>query len=259
MPRVAHSGHGRVSIIRPRALAVCDRCGETWNKVTLTRQFQWGGTALYDTGLLVCPDCLDVPQDQLRSVILPPDPVPVENPRPDYNVTPVPTIIGQPLPTTPANQGFTQYTTASIYPQYPTTKAAALSAIASLSGIPTPPQIFDRSIASTQANAPQTVVIAQPARGWILLYNPAVTPMQVAFSSTASFGAISNVALGAGEAYFWATTQGLGACYQGAVTVIGGTPGVQFWAWESGGNVLWLTDDYGNLITDDQGHAIPLV
>jgi len=32
---------------------------------------------------LVCKSCLDVPQEQLRTIILPPDPVPISNPRPE--------------------------------------------------------------------------------------------------------------------------------------------------------------------------------
>ena len=31
---------------------------------------------------------MDVPQEQLRTILLPPDPVPVDNPRPeDYNIS----------------------------------------------------------------------------------------------------------------------------------------------------------------------------
>ena len=35
------------------------------------------------TGHLICPNCMDVPQRQLGSVILPPDPVGVLNARPE--------------------------------------------------------------------------------------------------------------------------------------------------------------------------------
>ena len=73
-------------------------------------QYQWGGNALRNTGLIVGRDCLDVPQDQYRTPILPPDPFPIPNPRPSANVTPVPAALGQPLPTSPENQGFTVYT-----------------------------------------------------------------------------------------------------------------------------------------------------
>lgn len=67
----------------PRALACCDRCGFTWNHYKLQWQYQWQGTKLQNIRLLVCPDCIDVPQEQLRTIIIPPDPIPIGNPRPD--------------------------------------------------------------------------------------------------------------------------------------------------------------------------------
>jgi hypothetical protein len=43
----------------------------------------WGGTHLYNQRLLVCYDkCYDTPQEQLRTIILPPDPPPILNARP---------------------------------------------------------------------------------------------------------------------------------------------------------------------------------
>ena len=44
---------------------------------------QWSGSQLQNLRLLVCDTCLDVPQQQLRSIVLPPDPLPVFNPRPE--------------------------------------------------------------------------------------------------------------------------------------------------------------------------------
>jgi len=77
------TGRGRVSSTSPRALAVCQRCGFTWNRTKLTDQQQWGGNKLQALNLWVCPPCLDVPQIQLRSIIIPPDPVPVYLPFPE--------------------------------------------------------------------------------------------------------------------------------------------------------------------------------
>lgn len=48
----------------------------------LTFQFQYAGPNLQNLRLLVCPNCLDVPQPQLKPRILPPDPVPIMNARP---------------------------------------------------------------------------------------------------------------------------------------------------------------------------------
>lgn len=42
---------------------------------------------LQNLNILVCPDCYDKPQIQLKTIILPPDPLPVRNPRPEpYSV-----------------------------------------------------------------------------------------------------------------------------------------------------------------------------
>ena len=53
------------------------------NHHKLIWQHQWQGTQLVNLNLLVCQTCLDVPQPQLKARILPPDPVPIANPRPE--------------------------------------------------------------------------------------------------------------------------------------------------------------------------------
>lgn len=80
--------HGRASVsaIYPRAWAVCDRCGFLYNHVDLAWQYQWRGTKLQNIRELVCPECLDNPQEQLRTIILPIDPVPIMNARPENYV-----------------------------------------------------------------------------------------------------------------------------------------------------------------------------
>tara|TARA_R110000868_G_scaffold13553_7_gene63048 strand:- start:2542 stop:3357 length:816 start_codon:yes stop_codon:yes gene_type:complete len=80
--------HGRanVSINRPRAFAVCDRCGALYNHDQLQWQYQWVGVKLQNLYRLVCQSCLDVPQEQLRTIVLPPDPVPIANARPESYV-----------------------------------------------------------------------------------------------------------------------------------------------------------------------------
>lgn len=74
-------GRARVNPLAPQAFAVCDRCGKWINHVNLRTQVEWAGVRTVDTGFRVCDGCLDVPQEQLRSLILPPDPVPIRNPR----------------------------------------------------------------------------------------------------------------------------------------------------------------------------------
>lgn len=67
----------------PRAWATCQRCGFIVNHYKLSWQFQWAGTRLTNLRVLVCDTCLDVPQRQLGTVLLPPDPMPIMNARPE--------------------------------------------------------------------------------------------------------------------------------------------------------------------------------
>lgn len=75
------SVHVVVNSRDPSAAGECDRCGRWWQSNTLSWQMQWAGTRLYNTGSLVCTDCLDDPNENLRTIILPPDPTPVMNAR----------------------------------------------------------------------------------------------------------------------------------------------------------------------------------
>ena len=81
MGYASKSGRARTSSTRPQAFAVCDRCAVWENRVNLRWQFQWQGTSLQNIRLLVCRRCLDKPQAQLRAIIIPADPVPIQNPR----------------------------------------------------------------------------------------------------------------------------------------------------------------------------------
>ena len=74
-------GHATVSETSPRAHATCDRCGFEFLHSQLQWQFQWSGTKLQNLRLLVCRSCLDQPAEQLRTILIPPDPVPILNPR----------------------------------------------------------------------------------------------------------------------------------------------------------------------------------
>jgi len=77
--------HGRANIDArsPRALGVCDRCGALYNLHQLNWQYGWQGPRLQNLRVLVCHSCMDRPNEQLRTIILPPDPQPVMNPRPE--------------------------------------------------------------------------------------------------------------------------------------------------------------------------------
>lgn len=75
------SGRAKTSSRNPQAHAICDRCGFRWNHVNLTWQFEWQGASLANRRILVCRTCYDEPQNQLRAIVIPADPVPIMNPR----------------------------------------------------------------------------------------------------------------------------------------------------------------------------------
>lgn len=75
------TGRASVSSRNPRAFGICDRCGFLYNHDRLQWQFDYAGAGLINKRILVCSPCLDTPQNQLRSIVLPADPVPILNPR----------------------------------------------------------------------------------------------------------------------------------------------------------------------------------
>lgn len=77
-------GHANVDGNSPRAWAVCDSCGFTFNHYNLKFQQEWRGIALESTGFLKCRKCLDVPFIFNRPKRLPADPLPIQNARPLY-------------------------------------------------------------------------------------------------------------------------------------------------------------------------------
>lgn len=78
-----HGRHRTVNWRHPVAKAICDCCGFPYNLVDLSWQMEWAGRSLVNKRLLVCPTCLDEPNEQLRTIILPADPRPVRNARPE--------------------------------------------------------------------------------------------------------------------------------------------------------------------------------
>src|SRR4051812_26618066 len=71
----------QVNTNAPSAAAVCDRCGSWHNHPRLKFQYEWTGTQLYNTQFLVCQKCYDIPFIQRKTTRLPPDPLPILNPR----------------------------------------------------------------------------------------------------------------------------------------------------------------------------------
>jgi len=71
------------SDIHQGAWATCDSCGFVWNHPQLDWQRQWAGLQIINLRTLVCPRCLDTPNEAIRTIILPPDPDPVLDARPE--------------------------------------------------------------------------------------------------------------------------------------------------------------------------------
>lgn len=74
-------GRARISSRNPQAAAVCDGCGFIYTHSTLAFKREWAGNVLINTKQLVCRKCNDVPNQQLRALIIPADPMPIMNPR----------------------------------------------------------------------------------------------------------------------------------------------------------------------------------
>jgi hypothetical protein len=80
---MAYRPHSKVRIDpdAPIGASVCMRCGNLWNRTQLTYQHDWQGPRINNTRILVCPDCKDEYSNAKRTIVLPPDPLPVYNVR----------------------------------------------------------------------------------------------------------------------------------------------------------------------------------
>ena len=81
MGYASRSGRARTSSRNPQAFGVCDRCAIWYNHSNLRWQSDWAGASLINKRILVCNTCYDEPQEQLRAIIIPADPLPIMNPR----------------------------------------------------------------------------------------------------------------------------------------------------------------------------------
>lgn len=72
---------------KPAAWGTSDRNGMVSNHRNLQWQFDYAGSKLINKRILVSSDELDVPQRQLGTIFLPPDPPTIRNARPEqYNI-----------------------------------------------------------------------------------------------------------------------------------------------------------------------------
>lgn len=78
MAYASRSGRAITNHTHPRAFGVCQRCNRWFNRHTLTNQRDWRGSTILPLYLFVCNDCLDIPQEQLRAIVLPADPMPIQ-------------------------------------------------------------------------------------------------------------------------------------------------------------------------------------
>ena len=82
-----HPRRARTSSSRPAAWGTSDRDGMIGNLERMAWQHDWRGSDIVNLRVLVHPDELDKPQRQLGTFIVPPDPVSVQNSRPEqYNI-----------------------------------------------------------------------------------------------------------------------------------------------------------------------------
>ncbi len=84
----AYSGHAQVDPDNVRPLALCDRCKQVWNHDRLTFQYDFQGRSSVNQGILVCPNCLDIPNPTSKVITIPLDPEPVFNARKPKSTTP---------------------------------------------------------------------------------------------------------------------------------------------------------------------------
>lgn len=65
----------------PRGRGQCDRCNQIWLLSDLQYQYDYRGDTLTNTRFRVCPPCMDKPYQGNRPIKLPPDPLPLLDPR----------------------------------------------------------------------------------------------------------------------------------------------------------------------------------
>jgi hypothetical protein len=79
-----HPRGTRTDPTAPRAWGTCDKCGFIVTHETMSWQHDWRGFQLQNLRILACPNgCLDTPQEQLRTIVLPADPPAILNARPE--------------------------------------------------------------------------------------------------------------------------------------------------------------------------------
>lgn len=237
-------GHARVDPRRPRAFGRCDSCGFTYNLRDLRKQYEWAGASIVWQGQLVCDSCYCKPQPQLKAIRLPPDPVPVKNPRPwNFNQINMPlgfTEYSMWAGGTPLNFGVVLVdqdgnpiltsTGEEILIEIGSDGVALLAQLAEMTDIPVPGNIVSYNSTIQTRQVAQQLIPADPLRSYIAIFNPCTAPMGVS-TGTATLGVTPSITIAGGACLFWATAQGYGTPYTGAMTIIGDFPGTPYYAY----------------------------
>lgn len=84
---IPHNPRAPVDARAPEAKGFCDRCNFVYRLCDLNWQFDYRGNHLTNLRILVCDICLDKPFEHYRPFVLPPDPVPIKDPRPGFQAT----------------------------------------------------------------------------------------------------------------------------------------------------------------------------
>lgn len=87
MAYASKEGRARIDSRSPSAAGQCDRCGFLYSFSHLRWQMDYSGAGIYNKRILVCEKCYDTPQQQLKVIVIPPDPLPVLNARPPDYIT----------------------------------------------------------------------------------------------------------------------------------------------------------------------------
>ena len=96
----------------PSAWGTDDRSGFVGNQRNLKWQMEWAGLQLINKRILVYDDQYDTPNRQLGTIVLPPDPLPIKNARPEQYA-----IDEQPVSTRYTMDGRIRVTKYLPYPQ----------------------------------------------------------------------------------------------------------------------------------------------
>jgi hypothetical protein len=259
------AGRARVDAHAPAAFGVCDYCGTWYNLTSLRSQTEFYGDSIQDKGYLACYRCLSQPQPQLSTPILPEDPIPVLNPRPEYYSTPADAAVNpaaaQLINANINTGGFTQIIgprgtsltiplVAELDPTQPfRTKTELLASAATGWGLPQP-TLTDRGGTIANSGIGQQIMAANPNRTYLLIYSPFTGLLAIAQNGTPTLGIpasywgnpytaaptpaeVGTINVGVGQALL--QNGGIVAppqVWTGSVWAIGLIKGQPYWAWE---------------------------